>query len=394
MPDIARRAAKRPNLRASDLPFEQIMAHDSALVVPFRRGKRTKSAFAAGVFDESGLVLPNTEMRMLNRRAAPDRTVWAEARDGADWLEGQWLFCGIASAQFGHIITRSLGRLWATERLPPDVRLLFASMMFNEDQHGVLTRILSHLGIQNGYRIIDRPTRVETLFTAPELFSEASEGVATPAFSHWVRQRATPHHDKQSRRKLYLTRGRLSPEVGRSLNEDVLERNLAAAGFEIVAPEALDLSDQFRLYAEAEIIIAAEGSALHVVPFSMRETATLVVIQRRKEVPVLIANQISSFTKARVIYVDAIRQVYWPQERADNVSLVSLDFRALRNALVEAEVLDSSSSWSIPTPSAELRSLHAGRPPDAKFLSDEERAVFLRTLRRQRRARRQKNQDA
>ncbi|MFA8386613.1 MAG: DUF563 domain-containing protein [Pelagibaca sp.] len=381
-----------PETRSHDelcgLPVDRIEAHDTAFVVPFRRGIRSGTDFHAGVFDAQGDALPHAEMKTMLRASLPTREVRDAALAGAETLTGKWLFCGIASSQFGHVITRGLGRLWATEHVPEEVQLLFVSMLYNEDQHRFLTRLLDQMGIRNCYKILQNPTHVERLITAPDLFSEASHGTATPEYAKWVRQRTIPPHDTTARRKLYITRSRLSPCVGRCLNEDLLEKNLENAGFEIIAPETLDLADQFKLYAEAEIIVASEGSALHIVPFSMRDTATLVVVQRRKEVPDLIANQISSFTPARVTYVDAIRDVYWPKQRADNLSLVSLDFLKLRDDLIAAGALDNSSSWRVPTRDEEMMSLHEGRPADAVFLSDEERAAFLRVLRRQRRARR------
>lgn len=381
-----------PEMRSPDerhgLPFDRIEAHDNAFVVPFRRGLRSGTAFHAGVFDAQGDALPHTEMKTMMRASLPTPEVRDAALPGAETLTGTWLFCGIASSQFGHVITRSLGRLWATEHVPKDVQLLFVSMLYNEDQHRFLTRLLDHMGISNRYKIVQNPTHVERLITAPDLFSEASHGTATPEYAKWVRTRSIPPHDTSARRKLYITRSRLSPCVGRCLNEDLLEKNLENAGFEIIAPETLDLADQFKLYAEAEIIVAGEGSALHIVPFSMRDSATLAVVQRRKEVPELISNQISSFSSARVTYIDAIRDVYWPKQRADNLSLVSLDFRTLRDDLITVGALDTPSSWRVPTRDEEMMSLRAGRPDDAVFLSDEERIAFLRVLRRQRRARR------
>lgn len=381
-----------PEVRSPDerqgLPFDRIEVHHNAFVVPFRRGLRSGTAFHAGVFDAQGDALPHTEMKTMLRASLPTREVRDAALPGAETLTGTWLFCGIASSQFGHVITRGLGRLWATEHVPKDVQLLFVSMLYNEDQHRFLTRLLDHMGISNRYKIVQNPAHVQRLITAPDLFSEASYGTATPEYAKWVRQCSIPPHDTSARRKLYITRSRLSPCVGRCLNEGLLEKNLENAGFEIIAPETLDLADQFKLYAEAEIIVAAEGSALHIAPFSMRDNATLVVIQRRKEVPDLISNQISSFTSARVTYVDAIRDVYWPKQRADNLSLVSLDFRKLRDDLITAGALDTSSSWRVPTRDEEMMSLRAGRPAESVFLSDEERIAFLRVLRRQRRARR------
>lgn len=373
---------------AQDLPFDQIETHSDALVVPFRRGHRTGPAFHAGVFRRNGDVLPNTELRMLHRSAAPTKDVRDAALDGADQLDGTWLFCGIASAQIGHIITRAMGMLWAVQDLPEDVGLLFVSMMYKQDDHPFLTALLEQAGITNRYRILCTPTRVDRLMTAPDLFSEMHSGAASPSFVSWAREHIIPDFDKRRRRKLYLTRGQLSPRSGRFLNEDKLEALLKKDGYDIVAPETLSLSDQFKIYAEADTVIAAEGSALHMVCMALRPESRLVVIQRRSDVPVLMKNQIASFCEADVHYVDAIDRVFWPEERADNVSLVRMDFEKLRDALADCGALGNTPAWQQPSQDEEHASLHAGRPEAKRFLSDDERLGFLKELRRQRRMRR------
>lgn len=371
------------------LPFDQIATHANALVVPFRRGKRNKAGLEMGVFSETGEVLPHTEMHTLGHLAAPSEAGRRAALDGADHLKGTWLFCGLASAGFGHSLTRSLGILWALERLPGDIGLLFGSKISQQTHHPVLTQLLRNMGFDNDRLVLKRPTHVDHLVTAPNLFSEANKAVATPEFVCWSRDRITPKYDRRRRRKVYLTRSRLSPCLGRYLNEDVLEKNLEKSGFEIVAPETLNLSDQLRLFAEAETIVAAEGSALHLIPFSMRTSAKLVVIQRRSEVPVLIQNQINSFCPASAHFIDAIDRVYWPQERADNLSLVRLDFEKLRAALIDCGVVKSDAYWAEPNKDEEQDSLYAGRSRSERFLSNEERIVFIRELRNKRRERRQ-----
>jgi capsular polysaccharide biosynthesis protein len=112
-------------------------------------------------------------MRTTTRWAAPKKSTREDALEGAAYLRGEWLFCGIASAQFGHIITRGLGMLWAAQALPKDVNLLFVSMLYNQDDHPFLTEFLENAGIEKTYRILSEPAQIERLFTAPDLFSEA-----------------------------------------------------------------------------------------------------------------------------------------------------------------------------------------------------------------------------
>lgn len=363
------------------LPVEDIALHQDALVVPFRRAHRTGRLFHAGVFDASGTVLPDTQMQMMTRGTISTPDVFAEALPGAETLNGTWLFCGIASSQFGHVITRALGRLWATESLPKSVKLLFVSMHYSQKKHAFLDRLFTTLGIENDYEIVDVPTHVESLYTAPDLFSEAHEGVAAPNYAHWVRGKVPTFEKSRFGRKVYITRDRMSGTMGRHLCEDILEDNLAHAGFDIVAPETLSLEEQFALYRDADTVIAADGSALHVLPFSFGADATCIILKRRSVIPPLITNQLRSFTGSRIVEIDAIAEVFWPRERADNTSLVALDFAKLRTDLMDLGVVGRDDLWRCPSAAEFETSRSLGRPGPADFVTDAERPRYLKQLR-------------
>ncbi len=366
------------------LPFGEISCHANAFAVPCRRAFRTGRLFHAGVFDEDGDPLPNCGLDMMKRGMLTTRAVRDEALAEVETLPGTWLFCGGASKQFGHIITRGLGRLWATEALPKSAKLLFLSVLYSKAEHAFLDRLLKTLGLENEYAIVQAPTHVERLYTAPDLFSEAHEGVAAPSFAHWVRGRVAKLNRSHFGHKLYISRDRLSSTVGRHLCEDILEENLSRAGFDIVAPESLTLEEQLSAYAEADTVISADGSALHLLPFTFQSEATCIILKRRSDIPPLIANQLQSFTSARIVEIDAIKNVTWPRQRADNISLVELDFENLRAQLVALGVVDANVSWRCPTQEEFEKSRNLGRPKSVGFVTDAERPQFLRQLRRSR----------
>lgn len=367
----------------SKLPFEHIEGHSEAFVVPFRRGVRIGSQFYAGAFDKAGKPLPNTEMDTIHRTSLATKEARDAALEGADRLDGEWLFCGALSKQFGHVITRSIGRLWATESLPSHVKLLFVSMMYSQDEHHFLQALNDTLGLKNKYKILRKPSHVEKLYTAPELFGEGAQCVASSAYVDWIKGRISKLPPSRFGKKIYITRDQMAGTVGRHLCEDILEDNLKKAGFDIVAPEKLTLEEQFSLYRDADTVITADGSALHILPFSIRDRATCFVLQRRREFPPLIANHLASFTGASIIRVNVINEVIWPKERADNVALVSLDFDKLRDFLIDQAVLTEKDAWRSPTNEDLEMSRRLGRPEHQVFLTDTERLQFLKTLRTQ-----------
>jgi capsular polysaccharide biosynthesis protein len=364
---------------ADALPHGDVVLRRDALVVPYQKGMRDGKIWPSGVFDADGTPSPHAQMQSMTRRAEITPGLFEAARPNARQLTGKWLFCGLGSEQFGFMISRGLGRLWALDRLPPDTKLLFSAINMPRRKHAFLTKFLEALDLPHEYFILQRPALVEELYLAPELFGEHMEGRATPECAAWLRSRVPKQ--APSKRKVYLTRSQLDPAIGRMLCEDILEANLRHAGFEIVAPEQLSVQAQLELYGEADVIVAAEGSALHVVPFAIRDDARLVVVQRRPDVPILIANQIESFTNASCVYLDALVASHWPAERADNLSMAELDFDKLQDAFVKMGLIRSKDMWRVPSQDEVLTSRALGRPKNTEFLTDAEREEFLTKLR-------------
>jgi hypothetical protein len=199
----------------------------------------------------------------------------------------------------------------------------------------------------------------------------------------WFEQRLPPNGKISKGRRVYLTRSRLGPRVGRYCNEAILERILATDGFEIVAPERLHLCDQLALFQDAEILLFAESSALHLYGLVAREGQRAAVIQRRRELPSLMEGQ---FHKSRVKLnkIDAISSVFWPPRRQDNSSIATLDFDRLRERLIELGFLSSDSKWRAPHNAEVFASLRAGLSPTTQLIPDEKRRDWLREQRRKR----------
>ncbi|MBD3679370.1 MAG: DUF563 domain-containing protein [Rhodobacteraceae bacterium] len=365
-----------------DLDSSAIILERDAKLFPFERSlPKGKGAWAGGVLGRHGQVVPHSEMITLRRRMAPELIPDVVRRAPSSYrLEGHWLFCGLCSRQFGHNLTRGIGRLWALDYLPEDTGLLYSGLHVPSGESRFLSSILDGLGISNRHHVAVNPCDIESLYLAPEFFSEATVGHADPAFANWVRARIKPAQKKG--RSLYVSRTRLGGNTGRCLNEEMLEENLRAAGFEPVYPETMSFDAQLATYASADCIVAMEGSALHAIPLAIPHDAQLIVIQRRHDVPKFIRNQISSFSAAQVHYINAIHEIYWPEERADNLGLSELDFEKLRHSLISVGALSSRDKWVAPSSKDRDTSLRQGRASNVRLLTDAQRTEFLQGLRK------------
>ncbi|NKB29382.1 MAG: DUF563 domain-containing protein [Rhodobacteraceae bacterium] len=371
-----------------DFDADAAATYKPAFIAPLKRDKKTNGVWDAGLFDASGAPIPHAHLNLhkLTSQATPD--VFKQSTVAAKDIPGEWLFAGVLPRKTGHIILNALGRLWMTDHLPQSVGLLFVPHLYDPPEHPFLSQLLTTLGLDRRCRLVTVPARVECLHVGPDGFSSALQGQAAPEVVQWIRRRANPNAGKIGSRKLYITRGRLSPLVGRHVCEDILEENLAQAGYEIIVPESMSLRDQFDLYSEATEVIAAEGTALHIAALALPDAARLVVIQRRHDVPDLIRNHLDCFLANPVVYLDAIDVMHWPEERAVNVALTTLDFARLRIGLIEKDLISPSDAWRIPTDTEILESRAKGRGQDARFLTLEDREKFLKAFRRRRRQKR------
>ena len=309
-------------------------------------------------------------------------------------LPGTWLFGGLASHHFGHQITRSLGRLAALPHAGPIDGILFAPL----DQRArdaaainLLTRLLAGLGITAPIRVITEPTQVNRLIIGPDLFSEANDCRADPAYALWARGRFLPKGAAPlPGSKLYVTRSKLDPTLGRLLNEDILEQNLSRHGYQIYVPETQSLPDQLRTYAMAETIITTDGSHGHIMAFARQSGQQIITIARRFDAPKSLLTHLESFghglTNSSHTYLTCLAREWWPQQRTDNLSLGECDFAALLQTLIRAGALppDAATNWQIPNQAQINASKALGRPDTDRLLSTDERTDFLRALRQAR----------
>ena len=309
-------------------------------------------------------------------------------------LPGTWLFGGLASHHFGHQITRSLGRLAALPHAGPIDGILFAPL----DQRArdpaainLLTRLLAGLGITAPIRVITEPTQVNRLIIGPDLFSEANDCRADPAYALWARGRFLPKGAAPlPGSKLYVTRSKLDPTLGRLLNEDILEQNLSRHGYQIYVPETQSLPDQLRTYAMAETIITTDGSHGHIMAFARQSGQQIITIARRFDAPKSLLAHLDSFghglTNTSHTYLTCLAREWWPQQRTDNLSLGECDFAALLQTLIRAGALppDAATNWQIPNQAQINASKALGRPDTDRLLSTDERTDFLRALRQAR----------
>jgi hypothetical protein len=343
------------------------------------RGERTGRHVEFGLYGLDGYPVPDSDIDGHLFTSGPAEHCNHDAPEA--FVSDPVLFAGLAPPQFGHVILNSLGRLWALDHLPRGVNLLYLPRRRpNISHYPHLLPILGLLGV-DAHPILHRgPTRYRALYTATDLFGERHGGAMSPTMRDWFERRLPASESLTKGRRVYVTRSQLGPNVGRYGNEQLLEKLLAEDGYEIFAPEQLSLSEQILVLQDAEYLVFAESSALHLYGLVQRRGQHVAIIQRRKSLPPLIQGQLGD-GPAILHTIDVIDSVYWPPERKDNSSVAVLNFERLRENLVTYGFLSSNARWQSPRSAEVAASLHAGLPPGVTLIPDGQRRDWLRIRR-------------
>lgn len=369
------------------------VSHDQAIVVPPPARHRAGRVLPMAVLDRHGDVIADaacSSHRLSSVGYRPKRIPETATR-----VAGTWLFGGLASHHFGHQITRSLGRLAGLAEAGRIDGILFVPLDHRADtpeDHALFRRLLDGFGIGAEIRVLSAPTVVERLLIGPDEFSEGTRCIAAPGFVDWARQAFLPPGTRPAKgSRLYVTRSGLDPALGRILCEDVLEQNLARQGYEVFAPEAHDIPEQLRRYAEAETIVTTDGSHGHLIAFARQPGQRIVMVARRMEEPALLLNHLESFghglTGSSFHHLRVVRREWWPSARADNRSFGEADFGQLRRELLDCGAIsdDASLPWIEPDAARTNADLARSAGGGKNILSSEERVTFLAEYRKKRR---------
>ncbi len=348
------------------------------------RGERVRRNNVFGLYDQTGAPLPDCDVKGAYFTSNPLPLI--APPEELPVVEEPVLFAGLSPPQFGHVITNSLGRLWALDQLPKNIKLLYLPHRrprMSQSPH--LIPILRMLGVEAEPIMHSATTRYHNIYTASDLFSERWDGASHPEFIDWLASRLPPSGPIDQGKKVYVSRVGLGHDVGRFCNEHVLQHLLVDNGFEVFSPEFHSLQEQIETYQTASQLIFAESSALHMFALVGREGQTAAVIQRREELPSLIQTQLTTQNSAKVTSINAISEIYWPEKRAVHSSIAVLDFNIIQASLIEAGLLTPQSPWRAPTQAELTQSLRAGLDKGEKLIPDAEREAWLKDYRQQRR---------
>lgn len=324
-------------------------------------GDHDGTTLASGVFTQTGKRVTEAETVTFAGRLSLDCPPPDPGK--ARRRTGHWLFGGLVFNHFGHAFIYSLARLWAIERLRTQGVALDGILYFQRGPRD--PGLPPHFGPRMGAALKvfnpDLPLdtvcdqeRVEHLYvpdqgisTTPDLFA------GIPDHHAFMRRHGRAGATDAPEVDLYISRTKTGPTKGNHILEDVIERHMAAAGYQIYHPQADGLADQIATYQRARRIVGVDGSAFHVAATAVAPTARIAILSRRAFFAEAMARQVRAFSGAEVHTIRAYCEVYSHERGLGKDSqwyrtLVLTDFDLLGQRLVDLGFLDRAPDWKAP----------------------------------------------
>lgn len=288
-----------------------------------------------------------------------------EAAAPVQELPGLWLFGGVISGHFGHMLCEATGRLWA---LPGQevAGVVFFARPFDKVRHvqKAFSQLAELLGLPP-VLVLDAPARAERLLLAEQGLGSGELLNGRPEARAFLRDRLAAVAAEGAGRRFYITRTGQPARRGRVLDEEGLEALFAAAGYEVIRPEDFKLARQVAMFRTATHVVATEGSPLHLLSFAAPEGCNVAVIQRRRS-PTFghICDSLCWFLGKAPLRLTEIVSVHAPKKtRNANFIYLEPSRPALRAGLVAAGFLAADTpDW--PDLTAEARAAAVKRLED------------------------------
>lgn len=218
--------------------------------------------------------------RFRNAQFAP--SAGDPAPVGLGRLPGLSVFGGVLGRDFGHVVTQSIGRLWAGS-LAPGAPILF--LPETAEVTGIpayFTDLARGLGVSNALCLVTTATLCNRLLVPEDICNLVHRPSASRFFVDWLAQnRARPDPPAAGTGRVYVSRSGLDLTNGRFLQEAALEQALAANGYLVFHPEDHPVARQIEVYQSARHLIFADGSAAHLWSLVARPGQAAAVILRR-----------------------------------------------------------------------------------------------------------------
>ncbi len=196
---------------------------------------------------------------------------------------------------------------------------------------------------------LDAPARVERLIVPGQGFGLGSMIEGSQKYRDAIARNFAKDIKAEGPDKIYISRSQLPAGRGNLIGEAELEAHLQKQGYTIFHPEKHDLSSQIATYKAARQIIAAEGSALHLLAMVANiEQQIAIIVRRPSNATVQLETHLKSFTGVTAVMLNQLTRSWKPTGPAKSrLWMGELDMPALQKDLADAGFISASKTkWA------------------------------------------------
>lgn len=265
---------------------------------------------------------------------------------------GTWLWGGVLWMHFGHFLVESTSRLWAFDHLREKIDgVLFIP---KRPRNGSEVAEFQHefgrlLNLDVPIACAGSPEEVERLIVPGQGFGLGNMIVGTDEYKATIANRFATDIPAEGSDRLYISRSKLPSGRGNLIGEPELESYLANQGYRIYHPEKHDVRHQIATYKAARKVIAAEGSALHMLALVAQPDAEVAIVVRRPSGATRnLERHLTSFTGRQPTLVTQLTRSWKPLGKAKpRLWMGELDMPALRQDLIDAGFIrKNAAKWA------------------------------------------------
>ncbi|NEY89094.1 glycosyltransferase family 61 protein [Tabrizicola oligotrophica] len=286
--------------------------------------------------------------------------VFPEPRAAERHLAGTYLFGGILSGHFGHMLVEGTGRLWALHGRTDVAGVLFFARPFDKARQcsKMFAQMAALLGLPP-VTVLEAPVTVDRLVLAEQGLGSGELMLGRPEARALLRDRLAEVPAEGKGRRFYITRSGQPARRGMILGEQGLEALFAAQGYEVIRPEEFKLARQVAMLRGASHVVGTEGSPFHLLAMAGQAGCKVAVIQRRRSPTFAqICAHLEWFLGGPVTGLDQIASIHAPKKtRNPNLIYLEPDRPALWAALAEAGFV-SGAPWANMTAEERRAALH------------------------------------
>lgn len=287
--------------------------------------------FADGVPLEEGLCYGGSASDPVNRHPEP--------RAATRHLAGTYLFGGILSGHFGHMLCEGTGRLWALHGRADVAGVLFFARPFDKVRQcgKMFAQMAALLGLPP-VTVLEAPVTVDRLILPEQGLGSGELLNGRPEARAFLRDRLARVAPDGQGRKFYITRTGQPARRGMIVGEASLEALFAAQGYEVIRPEDHKMARQVAMFRGASHVAGTEGSPFHLLAMAAQQGCKVALIQRRRSVTFgQICQHLETFIGGSVTRIDKVSGIFAPRKfRNANLIYLEPSRPAMWTALAEA----------------------------------------------------------